>query len=112
MHLVLLWVMQLTVTDERTNESPAMAYSRHFGLLLVLGPYCFTPAQQCTLCIDGSDPPLLDAPVFDFESPATCADFVVAALEISDIGTIDNFLACHQLQDVGLSNCGCITPSE
>ena len=74
-------------------------------LLLVVGR---SLAQTCTLCIDGSDPPLLNAPVFDYDNPnATCSDFVDAANALPE-----DSLACRQLQDVGLSNCGCTTPGQ
>lgn len=72
-----------------------------------------TLGAACSLCIDGSTPPLLDNPVFDFDdtSDTTCADFAANAAGIAVIDE-GSFLACRQLQDVGLSNCGCETPEE
>mmetsp|Transcript_13565 Transcript_13565/g.32761 ORF Transcript_13565/g.32761 Transcript_13565/m.32761 type:complete len:500 (-) Transcript_13565:145-1644(-) len=64
----------------------------------------------CTLCIDGSEPPFLENKVFDFgANNSTCADFAAGAAAIN-VDSEETFLACRQLQDVGLSNCGCTTP--
>lgn len=66
----------------------------------------------CSLCIDGTEAPFLDNPVFDFENPnVTCANLAAFAPGII-VQDEESFLACRQLQDVGLSNCGCETPPE
>ena len=52
----------------------------------------------CSLCIDGSDPPLLDNPVFDFgANESTCADFAAGAAAITVVDE-NTFSACRQLQ--------------
>ena len=52
----------------------------------------------CSLCIDGSEPPLLDNPVFDFgANESTCADFAAGAAAITVVDE-NSFLACRQLQ--------------
>ena len=59
----------------------------HSSVLLFIASFQHVSAQDpgpCSLCIDGSDPPLLDNPVFDFgANESTCADFAAGAAAIS-----------------------------
>lgn len=126
--------MYLSSNNKRTMEMmklkalffcrPLLLLPLLFGLqqaVVVLLLLCSTPAttaqeEPCTLCVDGTAVPdaFLDAPVFDFEQgQSTCAAFAAGAAAIGDISASEAaHQACRQLQDVGLSNCGCTTPGE
>ena len=73
----------------------------HSSVLLFIASFQHVSAQDpgpCSLCIDGSEPPLLDSPVFDFGANAsTCADFAAGAAAITVVDE-NTFLACRQLQ--------------
>ena len=81
------------------------------GLQEISFIYCGCPDRSpditCFLCLDGSLPPNLDAQVFSFDEPGVCRDVIVEAAQ--EEGGSD---PCRQIQDVGLSNCGCTTPEE
>lgn len=73
----------------------------HSSVLFFIASIQHVSAQDpgpCSLCIDGSDPPLLDNPVFDFgANESTCADFAAGAAAITVVDE-NTFLACRQLQ--------------
>ena len=73
----------------------------HSSVLFFIASIQHVSAQDpgpCSLCIDGSEPPLLDNPVFDFgANESTCADFAAGAAAITVVDE-NSFLACRQLQ--------------
>ena len=65
-------------------------------------------AGECPFCLDGSLSPTPDKDIFTFEDDGTtCGDAELFAATLE----ADTF-ACIQIQDTGLSECGCTTPPE